>query len=711
MTKLSDTERFLQELVPNWRNQTFFAHTPGGVWTETRKLEDLDATSDCYVSIGAFDPACRHRRDGAREVAFLVVDDVGDNPFSSRVSEAEVEKALGPPTKATQTSLDNQQWFYKLSAPVAVGDWGPFARGVEKRIGAKLDTGYTDPVHVYRLPMGVNTKPERGGFAVHEVAARNNPSVVLDVASITPVGEARAARTSQSPEGKFKHIRRLVALVPNSTGYHAWIARMYQIWVLAEDKAEGREAWLEFCERWTPPPISARGQEYDPADKWDRIREGDTDTLGQLLLDDARAANPDEFARIMAAEAAEAFDDGVVPPGPTKPAVAGITATPFKWVDLARTAPRDWLYGDILLRKFISITVAPGGVGKSSLVAVETLAQVTGKSLLGEDPTDELRVWLWNLEDPYEETQKRLLAAAKHYGVSEADIGGRLYVDSGRDQRLVMAEVRGGTAMIVRPVISALVEQIRLRGIDVVVIDPFVSCHGVPENDNTAMDMVVKEWGRVAEEGNCAVHLVDHTNKSGSQDVVTLSSRGAVSKTDAARVVRVVNRMTAADGKAYGGIVDTWRYFNTFNDKANMAPPKARRDWFRMESVWAGNGGGATQAFSVGAAAVPVQGDSIGVAVKWTPPDAKTMATGDGYMKVVAVMKASNKRWQNSPRSPDWVGFAVAQGLQMSAASISERAAIKSIIDKWISDGLFRMSPQDDKYRKSKEYIEIADIY
>ena len=234
------------------------------------------------------------------------------------------------------------------------------------------------------------------------------------------------------------------------------------------------------------------------------------------------------------------------------------------------------------------MTVAPGGLGKSSLVAVETLAQVTGKSLLGDNPAGELRVWLWNLEDPYEETQKKILAAAKHYGIAEAEIGDRLFVDSGRDQRLVVAEMRGGVPTIMRPVVGALVEQIKLRKIDVMVIDPFVSCHGVPENDNMAQDMVVKEWGRVAEEGGCAVHLVDHTRKAGADaEVTTESSRGAKAKTDAARVVRVVNRMSASDGRMFG-IVDTWRYFNTFNDKANMAPPKARRDWFRWRACGPG---------------------------------------------------------------------------------------------------------------------------
>ena len=48
-----------------------------------------------------------------------------------------------------------------------------------------------------------------------------------------------------------------------------------------------------------------------------------------------------------------------------------------------------------------------------------------------------------------------------------------------------------------------------------------------------------------------------------------------------------------------------------------------------MESVWAGNGGSAAQAFSVGAAAIPSHGDSIGVAVQWMPPSAQAMAGGN----------------------------------------------------------------------------------
>jgi len=87
-----------------------------------------------------------------------------------------------------------------------------------------------------------------------------------------------------------------------------------------------------------------------------------------------------------------------------------IEATPFVWRDPKTIPMRDRLYGDLLIRKFVTATVAPGGVGKSSLVTTETAAQATGKALLGVAPSKPLGVWLWNLEDPQEETERKLQA-------------------------------------------------------------------------------------------------------------------------------------------------------------------------------------------------------------------------------------------------------------------------------------------------------------
>ena len=110
---------------------------------------------------------------------------------------------------------------------------------------------------------------------------------------------------------------------------------------------------------------------------------------------------------------------------------AVLRPTPYVWVDPAAIPQRDWLYGRLLIRKFVTATVAPGGLGKSSLVTVETLSQVSGKDLIGVNPKEQLRVWLWNLEDPQEETQRKIQAAALHYRLKPEDIGNRLFVELG----------------------------------------------------------------------------------------------------------------------------------------------------------------------------------------------------------------------------------------------------------------------------------------
>ena len=70
---------------------------------------------------------------------------------------------------------------------------------------------------------------------------------------------------------------------------------------------------------------------------------------------------------------------------------ASTTATPFTWLDPAKIPPREWLYGEHYVRRYLSATLATGGVGKSSLSVVEALAMVSGKPLLGTAPKERLR--------------------------------------------------------------------------------------------------------------------------------------------------------------------------------------------------------------------------------------------------------------------------------------------------------------------------------
>jgi hypothetical protein len=239
----------------------------------------------------------------------------------------------------------------------------------------------------------------------------------------------------------------------------------------------------------------------------------------------------------------------------------------------------------VLVRQFLSMTIAPGGVGKSSLIATETLAMVTGRALLGVKPDRPLKVWLWNLEDPQIETARKIQAACLHYGIKREEIEGRLFANSGRDQPLVIAKTLRAGVVILHPVVDDLVKQIKEQEIDVLVIDPFVSCHEVEENDNSGIDMVAKEWSRVAELGNCAVHIIHHTRKApAGTEVTTESGRGAKAPSDACRIAGAINQMTDEQAKVAG--VDNPRSnFRAYNDKANLAPPTSVSDWFGLASV------------------------------------------------------------------------------------------------------------------------------
>lgn len=393
---------------------------------------------------------------------------------------------------------------------------------------------------------------------------------------------------------------------------------------------------------------------------------------------------------------AAGMSDAVENPDEDPDRARAVAATPYEWKPPEEIASREWVYGNLLIRKFVTATVSPGGVGKSSLIAVEALAKVSGKNLLGVTPPRQQRVWLWNLEDPQEETERKIQAAALHYGLSPDDIDGRLFVDSGRDQRLVIATTQRSGVMIVRPIVDALVAEILQHQIDVVIIDPFVSCHEVAENDNTAQDMVVKEWGRVADRGNCAVHLVDHTRKmSGMEsEVTTESARGAKAKTDACRVVRAVNRMTKDEGEK-AGVENHRLYFRTYNDKANLHPPADKSEWYRLMSVDLPNG------------PVGGPGDSVGVVTAWKYPDPLADMTAADFDRVAVVIRRGN--WRENAQAAAWVGKAVAEALELDASNKADRAKIAAMLNVWRSSGALRVVERQDEKREVKKFIEVRD--
>ena len=103
-----------------------------------------------------------------------------------------------------------------------------------------------------------------------------------------------------------------------------------------------------------------------------------------------------------------------------------------------------------------------------------------------------------------------------HYRISPEEIDGRLFLNSGREDHLIIAEKHKDAVLVHAPVVAALDTEIRRLQIDALIIDPFVSSHGVPENDNGAVDRVVKTWAGIADQTVCSIDLVHHVGKPGT---------------------------------------------------------------------------------------------------------------------------------------------------------------------------------------------------
>jgi hypothetical protein len=371
---------------------------------------------------------------------------------------------------------------------------------------------------------------------------------------------------------------------------------------------------------------------------------------------------------------------------PVRPTPA-LRATAFVWRDEADIPARQWLYGKHLLRKFVSVDVAAGGIGKSSVKIGEALAMASNRSLYGKQVHDgPLTVWFYNLEDPAEETERRLHATAKWFKLAPDDVGDRLYVDSGRDQRCVIAYESPHGATIAAPVIEQIKAEIKAKNIDVLIIDPFVSSHEVSENDNRAIDAVAKAWGKIADECNCAINLVHHVRKGNGVETTAESARGAKALTDAARSVIVYNRMTDEEA-GLAGVPQDQRgfYFRTQNDKANLAPPDTA-EWYRMNNVDLANG------------------DQVGVACPWTWPE---LFDGISTAKLQAVQRAiAEGDYRKDPRSEHWVGNVVATVLGMDPENDKKR--IGRLIKEWVKNGVLVEAEGVDEKRMPRVFVEVG---
>lgn len=353
--------------------------------------------------------------------------------------------------------------------------------------------------------------------------------------------------------------------------------------------------------------------------------------------------------------------------------------TLYDFFDASALPPRQWVYGKHYLRKFVSVLASAGGIGKTSMQIVEALAICTGRPLLGEAVVERCNVWLINLEDPMDEMQRRILAAMRHFGITPEDVRGRLFVDAGREFSLTFAvQTREGVTPN-KALVDHLIKRIPELGIGAVFIDPFVGAHQINENDNMAVNAVVAEIRKVADETNCAIGLVHHIRKGNGEDASIDSVRGAGSLIGAARAARVINKVSEEDAIKLGiAQKEASGIFRVDDGKANLAPPASASVFRKMIGVQIDNT------------------EWVGVAIPFDLPDEWRGLDDAAVNHILSQLDAgiptedgTEAYYSAQPQSKErWAGNLITGYCFDDMADNKNDAQAKSIIRQWLKTGL-----------------------
>lgn len=416
---------------------------------------------------------------------------------------------------------------------------------------------------------------------------------------------------------------------------------------------------------------------------------------GMRTLEEAVASHRQKEAKNGRSSMSPVGDIEAEFPGGAKPSPEWADlARPFVLRPAAQIPRRRWLYGTSYIRSFVSVLASTGGAGKTTLYIGEALAIASGRPLLGIAPNERTGVWVLNLEDPADEMERRIAAAAQHHGLGQDDIAGRLFVDAGRDQPMtVAAQTRNGVEINV-PIVDRIAAEIGAKDIGVLIVDPFVACHAVPENDNGAINAVLALWRHIADATHCCILLVHHVRKPNGEEMTADSIRGGSAIIGAVRTARVLNPMSEAEAAKLGIEPEQRRRYVRIDDaKNNLAPPASRASWLQLVSVELGNGG-------IG------EGDKVGVCAPWSPPDAWDGVTGDHLLRAHKFLSEYGPQ-PSDIRNERWFGHTVIEILGLTPGAAAE-AKTKAVLKGWMQSGALKEDKISDKKHGRREQPAFA---
>ena len=196
------------------------------------------------------------------------------------------------------------------------------------------------------------------------------------------------------------------------------------------------------------------------------------------------------------------------------PAVPITFPFPIVGEDIPR---RQWLIPGFLLRRHLSVLVAPAGSGKSLLTLQVAMMGATQMNWGGWHTRQPIRSLVVNSEDDGDEMRRRLFAASQLMQTDMREL--RNYIAFAETpESIIIAKADNKTKTVVRtPMVESLVRTIIENQFDLMIVDPFAETFEGDENSNSELKWAAVLWREIARRTNCSVLLVHHTRKYGAE--------------------------------------------------------------------------------------------------------------------------------------------------------------------------------------------------
>lgn len=248
--------------------------------------------------------------------------------------------------------------------------------------------------------------------------------------------------------------------------------------------------------------------------------------------------------------------------------------------------PRPWLMNPMLMKRAVTLLVAAGSAGKSSLGLTIASHVVQGIQFADMPISQSTRVMVYNGEDDLEEQSRRLVATCTTHGFDYQKVKSNIILFSARDIKMVLATKEGGRVIRNEGLIDQLRERLSSPEIGLLILDPLVKLHSVDESDNVDMDFVMEILTDLAYDTNTSILVLHHTSKGGNQrqedrvgnmDI----TRGASAIINAARIAFTLLNPSTQDLEDYGIDESQRNHYVRLDDaKMNLSLASATPRWF-----------------------------------------------------------------------------------------------------------------------------------